>query len=429
MISLRNGRRRGTVLVGLLALVAPVALSACAEPGATGGASGGGEGVEFGATKEEYAKALADIDPIVIHAQSPSPKGAITGRKFEGYMKAVEDWSDGKITFDIAYSNAVAPPTEIDDALADGRLDLGSVLPAYEPQEYPASAALAAATFAGDQGAYLGLLESNTWWLDVGYHTPQMFDELDKNGVTLLMPAFNSGLITMMCAKPQRALADFKGKQVIVGTEAQSKSVKNLGAAPVSMAYPEIFESLQRGVADCTMNSLLVAELGGFLEVVPHVVVDSGAGFGSGPGGWAFSTQAWESYPLVVRQLLFDRLDAFMESNFESVWETIASAVRKIKGAGGEISEYADDARANIAATNKSMLDDLRKNTAVGDGDAWVDNLEKTIDKWHAKIPELGFGEEVSYDDFPDFYQPGKVDLKPLVDQVFKDILLEHRPS
>jgi TRAP-type C4-dicarboxylate transport system substrate-binding protein len=177
------------------------------------------------------------------------------------------------------------------------------------------------------------------------------------------------------------------------------------------------------------MNSLLVAELGGFIEAVPHVVIDSGAGFGAGVGGWAISTQAWESYPLVVRQLLFDRLDAFMESNFESVWETIASAVGKIKGAGGEVSEYADDARAKIAATNESMLDDLRKNTAVGDGDAWVDNLEKTIDKWHKEIPELGFGDEVSYDDFPDWYKAGTVDLKPLVDAVFKDVLLEHRPA
>jgi hypothetical protein len=74
-------------------------------------------------------------------------------------------------------------------------------------------------------------------------------------------------------------------------------------------------------------------------------------------------------------------------------------------------------------------MDELRGNAALGDGDAWVDYLEKSIDKWHQEIPELGFGAEVSYEDFPDFYQPGKVDLKPLVDAVFKDVLLEHRPA
>jgi TRAP-type C4-dicarboxylate transport system substrate-binding protein len=414
--------RRALLLAGVLVL------SACAEPGTTTQTSGG-EGVEYGATKEEYQAALADIEPITINAQSPSPKGSLTGAKFEGYMEAVEDWSDGKITFEVAYSNAVAPPTEVDDALADGRLDLGSVLPAYEPQEYPAGAALSSATFAGDQGAYLGLLESNTWWLDVGYQTPQMFDELADNGVTLLFPAFNSGLITMMCAEPRRDVADFDGLQVIVGTEAQGRSVEKLGASPVSMAYPEIFESLQRGVADCTMNSLLVAELGGFIEVVPHVVVDSGAGFGSGAGAWAYSSEAWESYPLVVRQLLFDRLDAFMISNYESVWEVIDSAMAKIKAAGGEVSEYGDDARARIAAANEAMFEELRGNTALGDGNAWVDTVEASIEKWHGKIPELGFGDEVPYDDFPDWYEPGKVDLQPLVDATFEEILLPHRPS
>lgn len=416
--------RRALLLAGVLVL------SACAEPGTTTQTgTGTGAGVEYGASKEDYQAALADIDPITINAQSPSPKGSLTGAKFEGYMQAVEDWSGGKITFEIAYSNAVAPPTEVDDALADGRLDLGSVLPAYEPQEYPAGAALSSATFAGDQGAYLGLLESNTWWLDVGYQTPQMFDELAANGVTLLFPAFNSGLITMMCAEPRTKAADFNGLQVIVGTQAQGRSIEALGASPVSMAYPEIFESLERGVADCTMNSLLVGELGGFIEVVPHVVVDSGAGFGSGAGAWAYSTEAWESYPLVVQQLLFDRLDAFMISNYESVWETIESAMTKIESAGGEVTEYADDARAAIAGTNDTMLDELRANTAVGDGKAWVDTIESAIDKWHTKIPELGFGEEVAYNDFPDWYEPGKVDLQPLVDATFEEILLPHRPS
>lgn len=426
MIPARHGRR-STVLLGLVGLVA--AMSGCAEPGERGGASAGGDGVEYGASKEDYRAALEDVEPIVIHAQSPSPKGSLTGRKFEGYMEAVTDWSGGKITFDIAYSNAVAPPGEIDDALADGRLDLGSVLPAYEPQEYPAGAALSSATFAGDQGAYLGLLETNTWWLDVGYRTRQMFDELADNGATLLVPAFNSGVITMMCSEPRRGLADLKGVQVIIGTEAQGRAMENLGAAPVSMAYTEIFESLERGVADCTTNSLLVAELGGFLEAVPHVTVDSGAGFGSGAGGWAFSTEAWESYPLVVQQLLFDRLDAFMVSNFESVWETISSAVGKIHAAGGEVESFEADARQNIAGTNKAMLDELRGNDAVGDGEQWVSNVEQTIVKWHKKIPELGYGEEVAYNDFPDFYQPGKVDLQPLVDAVFEEILLPHRPS
>ncbi len=423
-----RGRIRPWAGLAAGALVAAT-LAGCAESG-SGGDQSGGDGVDFGATKADYAEALADIDPITIKAQTPSPKGSLTGAKFEGYMEAVEEWSDGKITFDIAYSNAVAPPTEVDDALRDGRLDMGSVVLAYEPQDYPANALLAEATFAGDQGAFVGLMQSNTWWLDVGYNTPEIFDELATNGATMLMPAFNSGLIALNCAKPVRSLADFKGLQVINGTAGQAHTLEKLGATPISMAYPEIFESLQRGVADCSMNSLLVNQLGGFTSEVPYSTIDSGAGFASGPGGLAFSSASWDSYPLVVQQLLFDRLDAFMVSNFESVWQVTSEVTTAQQEAGGSIAEYDEDAQAAIAQVNADRLDEMRSTKAVADGDAWIDYLESSVAEWNELITgELGYGEEIPYDDFAAFYAEEKPDLQPLVDEVFERILLEHRPS
>lgn len=409
---------------GVLALAT---LAACAEEGS--GPQAKGDGIEFGATKEEYAAAFEDVEPITIRAQSPSPKGSLTGAKFEGYMQAVEEWSDGKITFDIAYSNAVAPPTEVDDALNDGRLDMGSVVATYEPQEYPAAALFAEVTFAGSQGAFVGLMESNSWWLDVGYQTPEMFEELADNGVKLLQPAFNSGLIALNCAEPITSLDDFDGAQIINGTAAQGTVLKSLGATPVSMAYPEIYESLQRGVADCSMNSLLVSQLGGFVSEVPHATIDSGAGFGSGPGGLAFSQAAWDSYPLVVQQLLFDRLDAFMVSNFESVWQVISEVTTAYSEAGGGVSEYDEEARQAIAERNAERLEELRGSDAVADADAFIDTVESSIDKWHGVITDdLGY-EEVAYDDFAAYYEGNEIDLQPLVDAIFEEILLPHRPS
>ncbi|WP_235735560.1 TRAP transporter substrate-binding protein DctP [Nocardioides alcanivorans] len=420
--------RRTRWLGGLAAgVLLASALAGCAEEGS--GAQAKGDGIDFGATKDEYAKAFEDIKPITITAQSPSPKGSLTGAKFEGYMQAVEEWSDGKITFDIAYSNAIAPPTEVDDALRDGRLDMGSVVATYEPQEYPANSLLADVTFAGSQGAFVGLLESNTWWLDVAYQTNEIFDELADNGVKVVMPAFNSGLIALNCAEAITSLDDFDGAQIINGTAAQGKVLKSLGATPISMAYPEIYESLQRGVADCSMNSLLVSQLGGFGGEVPHATIDSSAGFGSGPGSLAFSQAAWDSYPLVVQQLLFDRLDAFMVSNYESVWQVISEVTTAYTEAGGGVSEYEDDAREAIAKLNADRLEELRGTDAVDDGDAFIDAVESSIEKWDSTITgELGY-EEVAYDDFADFYASGDVDLQPLIDVVFEEILLPHRPA
>ncbi len=388
----------------------------------------GGEGIEFGASKEKYREALADIEPIVIRAQSPSPKGSLTGAKFEGYMAAVEDWSDGKVKFDIAYSNAIAPPAEIDDALRDGRLDLGSIVTAYEPQEFKANALFAGLTFAGGQGAFQGLLQSNAWWLDVAYHTPEMMDEFSKAGSKVLVPAFNSGLIALNCSDEVRSAADFKGLTVATGTTAQGDTMKKLGASPTSIAYPEIFESLQRGVVDCSMNSLLVSSLGGFTSETPYVTIDSGAGFGSGPGAWAFSQGSWDSYPLVVQQLLFDRIDAFVESNLESVWETIAKVTTDMKKAGGSVSEYDPAVREVIAGANSAALEKARSADALPQPDAFVDYLLESVDHW-GEVVATQYGDEIAYDDFAETWKSGQTDLKPYVDELFDRILVEHRPK
>lgn len=418
--------RRG-VGIACFGLGAVLVMAACAE-NAGGGSGGGGEGVPYGATMEEYQEALADIDPIVIRAQSPSPEGSLTGAKFEGYMEAVEEWSGGTITFDVAYSNAIAPPDEVDDALADGRLDLGSVVLSMEPQDYPANAAFGSATQQGPNSLVLGTLISNAWWMDVTYGTPEIRQEAEDAGMFVINPAFNSGLITLNCAEPRTSLADFDGLQVITGLPGQVTAVENLGGSPTSMAYPEIFEALQRGIADCSLNSLLVSDLGGFTGEVPHITADPEAGFSSGPGAWAFSKQEWDSYPLVVQQLLFDRLDSFTVSNLESIWEVAEGVISDAEAAGGTFHVFDDDVRSSVQATGDEILEEVRASEAI-DGAQFIDDVEASIEKWTVLITdELGF-EDVEYEDFVDFYESGVFDLEGLTQAMYEEILAEHRPS
>src|SRR3712207_3108243 len=119
MTARRTGLSTRRVL-GAAALAGAMALTACAEESGSGdgdAASDGGstEGVEYGASMEDYQAAFEDLEPITLNTQTPGPQGSATSTKFEEYFEAVEEWSGGKITWEIAYSNAVAPPTEIDN--------------------------------------------------------------------------------------------------------------------------------------------------------------------------------------------------------------------------------------------------------------------------------------------------------------------------
>lgn len=429
MVTLRrNPARAGFIALGM---VSALTLAGCADTAGGGTGGGSGEGVEYGATEEEYQAAFADVAPIELTTQTPSPKGSVTGKPMEDYFKAITEWSDGKITFDIAYSNARVPePAESDDALLDGRLDVASVLPLYEPSEYPANAELVKATLVSNQSAVAGTLQSNAWPNEVAFATPEVMREFEDQGIKLMLPQYNSGVNVQFCSKPRRTLAELKGMQAASGGEAQSAVVEAVGGKPASVQYTELYESLQRGVVDCAVSSLTVGVLGGFIKAAPHVTVDPDAGFALAPGTMAISQARWDSLPLVARQLLWDRMDVFMTSNIEGkIWPNIVEAVSQAKAAGGSVAPFGPDARRAVNDANAKLLDQIRNSKRVADAGTFVDNIQASADKWLRAVDELGISGDVPYSEFDDWYEDGKVDVDAYVKKMYEEILLEHRPS
>ena len=422
--------RTGERAVGAtIALVAAVALAGCAETSAGGSGGSGGDGVKFGAGKPDYQAAFENVEPIKLTTQSPAPKGAVTGKNVENYLNAVTDWSGGKITFDVAYANAVAPPTEIDDALVDGRLDLGQVLPIYEPSDYPANAALVEATFVSDQSPVAGTLQSNAWPNEVAFKTPEIQREYEDQGIKLMVPQYNSGANVLFCREPRRDLAALRGMAAASGGRAQSAEIEALGGTAASVAYPELFESLQRGVVDCTVSSLTVGVLGGFVETAPNITIDPAAGFAMAPGAMAISQSTWDSLPLVARQLMWDRLDVFMASNIrDKIWPNAVDAVRQAKAAGGSVGSFDPDAQDAMQKANSELLDGLG-DKAIGDRDAFVRDIKSAAERWLDAVGEVDISADVSYDQFDSWYTGGKVDVDAYVARVYEEIFLPQRPS
>lgn len=413
-----------------LAATSTLALSACAE-GGRGSNSAGGEGLDVGATKADYVAAFAELDPINLRTQSPAPKGSPTGKNVEDYLAAVEEWSDGKITFDITYSNAVAPPAEVDDALNDGRLDLGQVLPIYEPSEYPATRALIETGFISNQSPVVGALQSNAWPNEVAFNSQDVMDEWDDHGLVPLVPVYNSGSNGLFCADPRTDLSEIAGTSVGSGGTAQSQQIQALGGSPASVTYTELFESLQRGVVGCTVSSPTTSVLGGFLPEAPHVVIDPGAGFALAPGGMAFSKISWEGLPLIAQQLFWDKLDVFIGGNIaDKIWPNTVAAAEGAKAAGGSIGPFAKDARDALLAENEAILSEIANYDGISDGAALVSDAQDAADRWLTVVTDdLGYTDEVGYNDFDTWYSEGEIDIEPFTSRLLADVFAEHRPS
>jgi TRAP-type C4-dicarboxylate transport system substrate-binding protein len=433
MTARRTGIRTRRAL-GAAVLAGALTLTACAEEAGSndGQAASGGEsgaGVEYGATMEDYQAAFEDIDPITLNTQTPGPAGSSTSKKFEEYFEAVEEWSGGKITWEIAYSNAIAPPTEIDNALQDGRLDVGLALPIYEPSEYPASSSINEISFIGRQTPVVGVMESHAWMLDVLMQTPEAQEEFESQGVHVLLPAFNSGHSHMVCTEARTALDDFDGAQILSGGARQAAQIEALGATPVSIPYTEVYESLSRGVAQCTVSSMLGIALGGYAEVANQVAVDPETGFAITTGNIAINAAVWEGLPIEAQQLLFDRLDVFLQSSVQNTWGAIAEAVTAIDEAGGGFQPFDADAKEALQEANDGFLEELRGSLGVDDPSAFVDLAEESSATWHDIVTgDLEYEDVDDYLEFADWYETEDVDLEPYAQRVFEEVLLDHRP-
>lgn len=413
---------------GALAAAGAIALTGCAETG--GGNSGNGQGLAYGASKEEYQAAFADIDRITLHTQSPGAAGSTAGAFLENYLKSVEEWSGGKIEFDIAYSDAIAKAAQIDDAVRDGRLDIGQVVAIYEPKEYPATAALLDTSVLSDQSVVTGALQSNAWAPELAFKTPEIVAEFADRDMKLMFPAYNAGVNALFCTEARTTSSEIKGANISVGNTAGTQQVKAIGGNATSVAYTELYEALQRGVVDCSMSSPAVGILGGFIEAAHEVVIDPNAGLAVPTGNMVINQEVWNKLPLVARQLLWDRMKTFISGSIEDkIWPITVEAVDAIRAAGGSVQAFDPELRAKLQETNKSIVNDLAKNSTFEDGAQFAANAEELAAKWSKIVADLGYTNESDYNGFADWYAPGKIDIGPFVDRLFEEVFLPNRPS
>jgi TRAP-type C4-dicarboxylate transport system substrate-binding protein len=74
------------------------------------------------------------------------------------------------------------------------------------------------------------------------------------------------------CSQPIRTLDDLRGMKVRSFTASMAKLLESLGASPVTLAFPEVYPALQRGVATCGITSATSANTGKWPEVTTHVL-------------------------------------------------------------------------------------------------------------------------------------------------------------
>ena len=93
----------------------------------------------------------------------------------------------------------------------------------------------------------------------------------ERHGAKLL-GVYPFGPQILFCKGAFTSLADMKGKKVRVSDQVLAKFMERIGAIPVTLAFGETQQALERGVTDCAITGPSSANSAGWPEVTTHVM-------------------------------------------------------------------------------------------------------------------------------------------------------------
>jgi TRAP-type C4-dicarboxylate transport system substrate-binding protein len=190
------------------------------------------------------APATAEVDRLFLQLGSPFPEGVYLSDIDRFVADELAKRSNGKIEVDLNFSNALGGPSEIIPLVGAGAIGLGGIVTGYHFGELP---------FAGLTNAVPATFEADSV-LDITEtlyaENPAIQAEFERLNLQPLvlrhLPQY-----TLLCTQPVRTMADLEGKKVRSYGAYIPKMLEALGAIPVNLGMPEMYESLQRGVVDC----------------------------------------------------------------------------------------------------------------------------------------------------------------------------------
>lgn len=410
------------------ALAAAVLLAGC------GGSIGGdapaaddaaGEGFHHDATQDEIDAALSELEPVTLTFQpSAMSDQSILAPNGLDVKKAIEERSGGKITVDIVWGQAIASYAEVDDALADGRVDLAFTLPSYTPAEYPAFDAIGTAMSTLPSSPVAGDLAANAAGVQTAWETPAVLAEFEDKGLVPLIPLLAAGGYSTMCSQPVTSLDDWTGKEVRVGAAAAGKQVTDLGATPVSLSFPETYEALQRGTVDCDLGQLAPNVEAGTFEVAPHIGVAADAGIARSAGA-IVAGKEYTELPLGYQQVVFDSMATTFSTMMEVVIGAKALAVEQAKDNGGSVEPFSDDVQQRIAEYAQTLSEETAAKAGVPGAPTTLSDAGAT---WVESVSSLGFDDQGDFSSLDEWYSEDAA-YDALGDELFTEVMAAHRPE
>jgi TRAP-type C4-dicarboxylate transport system substrate-binding protein len=213
------------------------------------------------------------------------------------------------------------------------------------------------------------------------------------NGVQVLYLTMSGPLVVQTIKKPVNTLEDMKGLK-IRAAGAMADVIKALGAAPVPMPMPDVYEALRREVLEGTVLDLSVLRQWKHAEVEKYVTANWQLGTGY-TFFFVMNKAKWDSLPPDA-QKVFSEVAAEISDLNAKQWNDLDIDSRDFfKSQGGQVLELSDAEvakwkRAVEPVIAKYKEDMVSKGHSAADVDGWITFIKERIEYWKQQEKQKG---------------------------------------
>ncbi len=302
------------------------------------------------ATQSLFQAAVAE-DKVVIKVADIFPTSHyILTEGAKAWMDKAVELGNGRIEFQHFPAQQLGKAKDILSLVQNGVAEVGAVAPAYVPEKLPLSVV-------GElpdmfQTACAGSLALSSLMAPGGILYEE---EIKPQGVRVMFANMLAPYTVMTAEAELNSYQDLSGLKLYASGDAKHQTLTLLGATPIRLTGPEIYQAVERG----TIDGAMLAYIG-----LPPYDLDSvmrygltGVNLGSTAVTYVMSEKAWTALPEDVQKILMEAGDYATRHLCEHSDEMNSRELANLKDKGAAVHEIAGSEADELRATILPVVD------------------------------------------------------------------------
>lgn len=320
------------------------------------------------------------------------------------YAKAVKENTNGEHKVKL-YELSLLNHSEMNSGISQGMADLGYLLTAYSPSDYPYSnlgADMSMQTaLKSDIPGKEGYAYSGAMLEYIMLNCEECQGEFAKNN-QVYTAVVSTPSYVMFCNDPVKTVEDVKGKRLRISGAPWARWAKHFEASPVALPITEIYEALEQGVVDCTFLSPTELTNFNLVDVVKNITTDVPGGLYAAGGAATMNKDTWNRFDTKEKTAML-KAGSVMSGYVTFLYQEQALSDMK-KAAAKNINIMTADPSL-LSASKEFIAEDLKfvpefyANEYNIDGaktQELSDTMAKLIEKWNALVGDIETADQLS---------------------------------